>query len=388
MSTTKLFYPIFLFAQFLIIIPLSGQEFIELVDSNTNENIKFARVNYFSDGSIMNSKNCDGVIYIQQGKNFYKRIFYGSVNVKWFGAKGDGNINDIGTSDSHAIRRAIEVLTKIYKFQKMSGGNIYGGFTLYFPNGIYIVNETFILPDGINIEGESYVNTIIHTQEPRYIFTNIKGMGHNSIDVLMSTDISIRDITLKQGGIELQGAYNSLIQNVRIMNLFGDDRSATGISIKLSVNLHIRDVKIFGSTGVGIKFEDNAGTGPSTTTTLENIWVSHCKNGILIDGNIGGNHGILTSRIFNSIFEYNDIGIVIKGSIDNFVIRDVHLEQNKTAIDIKGNANMIIENIWGDKGFLKIRNSNNQNKSTKIYLKNVNLPQSIETSFKGKIINN
>lgn len=365
-----------------------GQEVMNLVDPFTKENATYIRAETFEDGTKMTVQKCDGVIYIQNKGNFYKRQFSGAINIKWFGAKGDGNINDIGTDDSQAIKTALKVISEIYKTQQMSGGNLFGGFVLYFPAGIYIVNETFILPDGISIEGDSYINTLIHTKQPRFLFTNVRGMSKNGIDVLMSTDIAIKNLTLKQGGLELQGAANSVIQNVRIMNLFGGDKTDTGLSIKLPVNLRIKDVKIFGSTGVGIKYEDTAGTGPSTSTTFDHVWVSHCKLGMFVNGNTGGSHGILTSRIYNSIFEYNETGIVMQGNIENFVMRDIHLEQNKNAINISGDVNMVMENIWSDKGNINLKNSNKNKKNNAVYLKNVNLPQIIDRSYQGKIINN
>lgn len=354
----------------------------------TGETSEYTSVKTFADGSPMSADKCDGIIYLQQGSTFYKKIFYGPANVKWFGAKGDGNINDLGTDDTQAVRTAINVLSRIYKAQRMSGGNLYGGFTLYFPAGIYIVNDTFVLPDASAIVGDSYTNTVIHEKNPRFVFTNIRGFASNGVDILMSTDISIKNITLKQGGIELQGASNSEVEGVRIMNLFGN-RTDTGILVKLSVNLKLKDIKIFSSTGTGIIFEDTAGTGPSTSTTFDNVWVSHCKTGMLVNGNTDGSHGILTSRVYNSIFEYNETGLSIKGNLENFVMRDIHLEQNKIPAEIDGTVNAVLENIWSDKGIFTIKNTSRSTLNDKsLYLKNVNMPKNIDSSYKGKVSEN
>lgn len=388
MNTSKLFIVITLVLQFFLPFFLLGQDVKSAVDKYTGENTNYIKVNNYLDGTTMSRDKCDGIIYVQFGNSYYKRVYSGWANIKWFGAKGDGDINDLGTDDSQAIRNAISILSRISKSQKMSGGNVYGGFTIYFPSGIYLVNETFILPDGITILGESYSSTVIHTKKPRFLFSNIRGLSNNGRDVLMSTDLSIKNITLKQGGIELQGASNSTVDNVRIMNLFGD-KTDTGILIKLPVNLKVRNLKIFSSTGTGILFEDTVGTGPSTTTTFDNVWISHCKIGMFINGNFGGSHGILTSRLYNSILEYNEIGLIIKGNIENFVMRDIHLEQNKIATTIDGNINMLLENVWSDKGSLEIKNTyKSSGKNNLIYLKNVNIPQNIDKSYQGKIINN
>ena len=67
-------------------------------------------------------------------------------------------------------------------------------------------------------------------------------------------------------------------------------------------------------------------------------------------------------------------------------MRDIHFEQNKIRIlDIDGDVNIMLENIWSDKGYLNIKN---QSKKRTLYLKNVNIPQNIDKAFGGKIITN
>lgn len=66
------------------------------------------------------------------------------------------------------------------------------------------------------------------------------------------------------------------------------------------------------------------------------------------------------------------------------MMRDIHFEQNKIrTLDI--DVNIMLENIWSDKGYLNIKN---QSKKSILYLKNVNIPQNIDKAFGGKIITN
>lgn len=365
---------LFIIAYASLFSSVRAQQVIEKQDIYTFEKSQYEKVDFFADASPMTKEKCDGVIYISEGENFYKRILpiQGMVNVKWFGAKGNGDKNDKGTDDTEAVKKAIEVLSRIYKGYPLSGGNVYAGFTLYFPAGKYIVSETIKLPNGITLRGESVVSTIIHAKTPKILFTNIQGFGKNGIEQIASENVTVEHITLTQGGIELQQATGSLIKDVRIMNLSGKGTD-TGIIIRLSVNLKIENVKIFGSSGVGIHYEDAAGTGPSTTTTLDRIWVAHCKTGMLVDGKTGGSHGIFSSKIYNSIFEYNDIGLEFKGNVENFSVRDSHFEQNrKNTILISGRAKIFFENNWTDKGGITIQS--NTDKNSKIFLKEDGMP--------------
>lgn len=86
----------------------------------------------------------------------YVRIYSGAVNVKWFGAKGDGT-----TDDSAAIQASIDLLT--------SGG------TIFFPEGDYRVTKHSGINDkwGVKVE-----------------LSNIKLNGDNAILRRQSTDIS------------------------------------------------------------------------------------------------------------------------------------------------------------------------------------------------------
>lgn len=98
----------------------------------------------------------------------WKRVYSGAVNVKWFGAKGDGAAND-----SVAVQKAIDSNAKVK-----------------FPSGMYLVNIQ--LNEYFELHGEGLLETIIKPysssapaildmyQEPDWRATSINNIGFES----------------------------------------------------------------------------------------------------------------------------------------------------------------------------------------------------------------
>lgn len=94
----------------------------------------------------------DSVMVIRSGNRRYLRVFQGAVNVKWFGAKGDGK-----TDDYTAIARAAGYVGK--KAQ-----------SLFLPKGIYYLKLKAPLPlsAGVNMHGEAGTVLNLDTATPEY----------------------------------------------------------------------------------------------------------------------------------------------------------------------------------------------------------------------------
>ncbi|QFG53716.1 glycosyl hydrolase family 28-related protein [Chryseobacterium sp.] len=355
---------------------LFSQQFLEKKDLHSNQTFSYERIVKKLNGIPITDKDVDGVLVIKNGSSYYSRVYDGIINVRWFGAKGDGV-----TDDTQAIQKAIDVVSNLYPLQNISGGNWQGGGAIFFPKGKYIISRTLLIRDCISLTGESRSATQIHCVSPIIAISNI--VGQRGQDTLMSNSFSIRNFLISQGSLELQGAYHSEVQYCTIMNLFG--KAPNGIIIRLSVGLKISDTKIFNASGSGILFEDTAGSGPSTTVLFDNVLVSHSNIGMTMNGSSGGSHAITTSNISNSIFEYNKTGLVLKGNIYNVSFRNIHFEQNKnSSLDISGNFdNVIFDNVWCDNvGGLKIDGPSTSSikvSNSKCVLNKGN--------FKGKILN-
>ncbi|QQT27812.1 glycosyl hydrolase family 28-related protein [Sphingobacterium spiritivorum] len=96
-----------------------------------NNSASYESVSVWRDGSPMTKEKVDGVIYIKKENKFYKRNYSGKLNVKWFGAKGDGK-----TDDSKAIQAAFDY-----------------GESLFFPAGKYKFNAR--LNQHMELEGDA-----------------------------------------------------------------------------------------------------------------------------------------------------------------------------------------------------------------------------------------
>lgn len=353
---------------------------IELNDQYTGEWTTYKESTYIYDGHTpIDDSMVDDVMCIKQNNIYYLRVLKDDkVNIKWFGAKGDGDVNDNGTPDTQAFLDAIDSLSKLFfTHSKIENGEkvyLFGGFTLYIPNGKYLLYDTLKLPHNTTLLGESKKGVILHQvvnsdthPTPRANVTNITGEDPDpeSDVIFMSESIVIKNITFSQGGIILQGAYDSIIDDVKVTRLFGDttdaynNKTSTGLSIKLAVNIKVSNFKVMGSDGIGILYEDSAGSGPSTTVTFRNIWLSHCDTGMLINGLLTEPHGIQTTWIQNSIFEYNKTGVEIKGITQNLSFRDIHFEQNNEyALTASESASFSLDNIWADGWTNNLQNHN------------------------------
>lgn len=85
------------------------------------------------------------VIAPNAGSGRWIRVITGSVNVRWFGVKGDWN-GSTGTDDTLALQAAIDFAATI---GKVAGVNIYGGAEVYIPAGCRMkTTATLVIPGG------------------------------------------------------------------------------------------------------------------------------------------------------------------------------------------------------------------------------------------------
>jgi len=111
-----------------------------MLNSNTKEWQTFSKVTNWIDGTAMTDAKCDGTIFRKMDTEYFRLNWTGGVNVKWFGAKGDGV-----TDDSVAVQKAINALKTNYW-----GGQGGGGATVIFPEGNFKVKDIKV-PQGINL---------------------------------------------------------------------------------------------------------------------------------------------------------------------------------------------------------------------------------------------
>lgn len=308
---------------------------VELYDAITKEKAVFELLD-----SLPNGKVIDNVLFARKGGNYYKRQNIDFVNVKWFGAKGDG-IND----DTIAIQKAIDAVANNFPDTVLIGSDRIGSCRIYFPAGKYRITETVVLQDLTILSGDNVNSVQIIADHPIKGFTTFRGFAENVVDMVTSHQITIENLTFSNCQIELFHSFEAKIQDCKIVNYFQDMQPA--LVVKFGVNNLIQRLKIKNCAN-GILFEDSPGSGPTTSTYFRNIWVSGTDTALEVNGNLGGTHEIMTSVIENSIFEYNRIAVMLRGKTRNLKFQNIHSEQNFWDFVIMDNVHVIIDNVWSD----------------------------------------
>jgi hypothetical protein len=213
----------------------------DIIDTYTGENFNYSKVTIFSDGTAMDDTKADGIIYRKLNGEYFKRNFTGAVNVKWFGAKGDGVTDDYSVLQNILDKCALGLLSSR---------------KIYFPCGLYLISNTLRIGNRTTIFGESpggfpYYSsrenqTIIEArfgvnQDKFIIDSNTKDVNGNyypvdnypnGAEILTNNSfnygINIKNIYLSSdttlinnatyGGIRLIGTPTSNIENVSILN--------------------------------------------------------------------------------------------------------------------------------------------------------------------------
>ena len=180
-------------------------DIIKRVDINTGENVNYRETTTYYDGSIMDDSKVDGVIYIKKDSKFYKMQFDSIVNVKWFGAKGDGV-----TEDTIAFQKALNF-----------------GSSIFIPDGVYLVGK-LIIPF-------------------KFTGRHIEGVGFNHWDskagtVLQAIDTEIFSFEngadwIKISDLRLEGNYNS----------------DYGFNAEFGANIILDNVGVYDFNEIGVK---------------------------------------------------------------------------------------------------------------------------------------
>ena len=123
-----------------------ANDIIERIDLITGENVNYREVTTWMNGSVMNDEKVDGVIYKKINGKYYKRQHESSVDVKWFGAVGDGI-----TDDTLAIQKAFDFL---FTQKEVNGLRKSDVAKVIIPSGSYRVTGTLQFPSGYVLQGK------------------------------------------------------------------------------------------------------------------------------------------------------------------------------------------------------------------------------------------
>lgn len=214
---------------------------IQLIDSNTKENVNYEVISVWYDGSPMDDSKVDNVIYRKKGEKYYVDCGYlagNPISIMRFGAKGNG-IND----DSDAFNKALSVM-------RLKGGHLLIPQT----NRYYVINSPVkvLIPENISI----YIEGIGMPELRRTLDVggNIIEINTPSNSGITNNSISIKNITINGVGVPEQweltdyaslkrlfGIYsyvdNVYVENVKLINIYG-----YGVRVARYVNADIKNI--------------------------------------------------------------------------------------------------------------------------------------------------
>lgn len=289
-------------------------DILKRVDKATGENANFKETLLWKDGSTMSDDKVDGVIYIKNGEKYYKRQ-YDILNVKWFGAKGDGV-----TDDTVAIQQALDFGGKIL----LSEGDYY----INSNQGLFIhVNGT----EFYGVNGKSKLIAGSRSQRANgYWYRTLNVLNFETLNV---EDVKIHDIIFERTPETWVDEFDQFYHQINIVG---------------ATNVEIYNNKIVGTLGDGICLGGTNNITPQIKVFNKNIFIhsnildgvnNQNRNGIsVIDGE---NVYINNNSISN--FTRSDMpgGIDVEPNNEaTYIIKNVHIENN-TLYNIGGNAGII-----------------------------------------------
>lgn len=303
---------------------------------------------------------CDGGTIIVPGAAIgvvgpcWRRVYDGAINVRWFGATGDGI-----TDDSTSIQDAFDAAA-------VDGGEV------YFPPGIYIVGTTLSIPTSnpVSIIGAGKFKTIIKLADN----ADVTVMETKDFDVLYAavsvngmTRVVLRDFTIDGNsannalghGLRLYGwAYK--VENIDIVKCsehglwtaWGVDRVGTPDDTAMESKFdHIRSLT---NGGKGWLHE-----GPHDSIMIGYVGAGCSDWGMYVDGNGDGSH-MINMNVWNnaggiylnkSVYAYNIVStsnwtipaLFISATAGPCQLTNCTLGVANHGLEIDGSANHTIE---------------------------------------------
>lgn len=180
---------------------------------------------FYWDASSSDTDNSGTIIALNIGGiGRWKRIYSNTINVKWFGAKGDGS-----TDDTLAIQAAINLAGLINTTTS----------TIYFSGGDYLITSTINIPGGVRLKGDGNSGnglwSVIRHAAPNGVnclemtATPVNSGGNGITDLLIARYSGFGGTALK---IVASGSHGVIrpthirLANIRITNFSGTDTNA------------------------------------------------------------------------------------------------------------------------------------------------------------------
>lgn len=227
--------------------------------------------------NITNANTVDNITIIPIGSDdLIAELIINDMNVKQFGAKGDGT-----TDDSVAIQKAIDTCNNIY-----------------FPTGTYLLSDTLNLKSDLTLIGED----AILLQHNNVSETILSLDGCNNV---LIKNLHLKNDSSQEGSsISYTGQYLMTINdsdNINISNCKFTDAYARGVNIATSKNIYFNEDEFKNGTYDLLMLLEET----------ENIYIDKC----LFDT-------ITSSLTYTYLFA---TGVEIYGNTYDFASRNIHI---------------------------------------------------------------
>jgi hypothetical protein len=235
--------------------------------------------NFTRDDSDTTSADNGGTTIVDANGVRWKRTYDGPVNVRWFGAVGDGV-----TDDTAAIQAALDAV-----------GNA-GGGCVYFPAGTYLLSSRLLVWGNTKVYGAGMgATTIKHPASHAFKNKNYLTTGDDNITV---SDMSFDADATYSGAVSMDGMRNLTCERLKIGNV---KPTTVTVGIGLStlagvtcenINIHgcVMDVPDYGivlsSNADGLISKVSISNNRITSTWGSCIALNYIAHEVSITGNI------------------------------------------------------------------------------------------------------
>jgi hypothetical protein len=271
----------------------------QIQDPQTGEFITLVPVTTWYDGTPISNSHVDDIIYFKEEVGsttiFYMRYIEDHINVKWFGAKGDGS--DATASIQHAFNYLIDMCKSRLE------PNSYHHLCCFIPDGRYQITSTLLFPKSCTLKGESKHGTVLFTENAgiSVIFPTEKGTTandhwhQNEGDPYFNTGEEFTNIS----DLTIAGPNYGINPSIErgVLNNFSN-----GIIIQNTDKFILQNLHIEGFENAGIQVNN------SYYINIENSTFFNNKIGLLADG------VSTTMEVSHSVFRLNSVGMSFSGS--------------------------------------------------------------------------
>ncbi|SHK36323.1 right-handed parallel beta-helix repeat-containing protein [Chryseobacterium polytrichastri] len=265
-------------------------------DPKTGEMISLIPVTHWYKGTLMEDSFCDEIIYFkgkpEDSDRYYKRYIEDHINVKWFGAMGDG-------SDATAnIQQAFNYLIDLRNYRHISKPSY--DLCCFIPDGKYKIEKTLLFPTSCVLKGESKHGTVLFTErnDISLLFPSEKGNSsnnHHTPDDPEAPYVNTGEEFTIISNLTIAGIHYKVSPTAwrpEILNNFNN-----GILIYKTIKITLQNINIEGFENAAIHINN------SFYINIDNSTFHNNKIGILTDGTTTSTH------VINSTIRLNAKGI-------------------------------------------------------------------------------